>query len=158
MSIDAIFASFDARKIEPQTARGLVPPGWYTVVIAKTSTKTNNAGTGSYLELELQLIDSESKGRRVWDRLNLDNPNQTAVDIAKASLSAICHAVGVLTPQSPEELKDVPLEALVDIQPAKGADSESNIIKGYRPANAKEIKKVKAKAPSLSEPDDDLPF
>jgi uncharacterized protein YcbK (DUF882 family) len=159
MSIDAIFAGFNAAEIEPQSARGLVAPGWYTVVIDKTTSKINNAGTGSYLELEFQIVEGENKGRRVWDRLNLDNPNQTAVDIAKASLSAICHAVNVLTPQSPEELKDILLEALVAVQPAKGQYGESNIIKGYRPAQAQKPAKAKPKAPKLTEPeDDDLPF
>jgi hypothetical protein len=159
MSIDAIFAGFNAAEVEPQTARGLVEPGWHTVVISNTTTKINNAGTGSYLELELQVVDGPAKGRRVWDRLNLDNPNQTAVDIAKASLSAICHAVNVLTPQSPEELKDIPLDALVAVQPAKGQYGESNVIKGYRPSEAQTPAKAKPRAPKLTEPEDDsLPF
>jgi hypothetical protein len=164
MSIDAIFANFDASAVQPQTPRGLIEPGFYQVVIAKSTHKLNKAGTGSYLELELQIVDGPESGRRIWDRLNLDNPNETAVEIAKASLSAICHAVGVLTPQSPEDLHDIPLEANIAIQPAKGEYSESNVVRGYRAIETAQVVKATPKrstakpAPKLSEPDDDLPF
>lgn len=161
MSIDAIFGQFNAAEVEPQTARTLLPKGWYPVVISSTTNKINKAGTGSYLELELQVVDGEYKGRRVWDRLNLDNPNQTAVDIAKASLSSICHAINELTPSSPEDLKDKPLEALIDIQPAKGEYSESNVIRGYQAISGAKPK-AKAKKPTVAElaqdDDDSLPF
>lgn len=165
MSIDAIFGQFNAAEVEPQSARGLIEPGWYPAMIAKTSTKINKAGTGSYLELELEVVDGPSKGRRVWDRLNLDNPNQTAVEIAKSALSAICHSVGVLTPRTPEELKDKPLEIMMAIQPAKGEYGESNVVKGYRKAGGNDA----AKHPfqrmteadmmaNLMKPKDDLPW
>jgi hypothetical protein len=161
MSIDAILAGFNAAEVTPQTARTLLPKGWYTVVISNTTNKINKAGTGSYLELELQVVDGEHNGRRVWDRLNLDNPNQTAVDIAKASLSSICHAVGALTPRTPEDLKDKPLEALIDIQPAKGEYSESNVVRGYQAVQGSKPK-AKAKKPTVAQlaeaDDDELPF
>jgi hypothetical protein len=70
MSIDAIFGSFNAADVEPQAPRGLIDPGWYPAVINTSKTKINNAGTGSYLELEIEIIDGPAKGRRVWDRLN----------------------------------------------------------------------------------------
>jgi hypothetical protein len=162
MSIDAIFQSFNAAEVEPQTSRGLLEKGEYVVTIEKTSTKINRAGTGSYLELELQIVEGEAKGRRIWDRLNLDNPNQTAVDIAKASLSAICHSVGVLTPSSPEELKGIPLVAIIGIQPAKGEYSESNVVKGYAPVKKAAAPKASGrKSPAMAALDDDsdtLPF
>jgi hypothetical protein len=43
----------------------------------------------------------------IWSRLNLDNPK--AVEIARRDLSAICRAVGVLTPGDSSELHDLPL-------------------------------------------------
>jgi hypothetical protein len=168
MSIDAIFGQFNAADVEPQAARGLIEPGWYPAMISKTSTKINKAGTGSYLELEFEILDGPNKNRRVWDRLNLDNPSQTAVEIAKSALSAICHSVGVLTPKTPEELKDRPLEIMVGIQPAKGEYGESNVIKGYRKTGAEGVAKhpfrrmteddLAAKVAGLAKPNDDLPF
>lgn len=160
MSIDAIFANFNAGEVAPRTANELLSDGWHSVVIAKSKTKINNAGTGSYLELELEVIDGPNAKRRVWDRLNLDNPNQTAVDIAKAALSAICHAVGVLTPRDPAELHDKPLEALIGTQPAKGEYSASNVVKGYRaPGGLLATHPFQKMAnEDLSKPKDDLPW
>jgi hypothetical protein len=173
MSIDNIFAQFNAAEVEPSKPTAILPAGWYQVVIDKTTNKTNKAMTGSYLELELVIVDGEYKGRRIWDRLNLDNPNQTAVDIAKASLSAICHAINVLTPQGPEDLKDKPLDVKLAIQPAKGQYSESNVVKGYAPPGTESNRQdlvgtaaqamraaVAPKKPAapLDQPDDDLPF
>lgn len=158
MSIDDILAKFNAQEFVPSAPRTLVPKGWYSVVIAATRTKENNARTGSYLELELEIIEGEYKKRRIWDRLNLDNPNQTAVEIAKASLSAICHAVNVLTPQTAEEFCDRPLMALVDIQPAKGQYGESNIVRGYKPVEAPKPAPKRTPLVDLSQPSDDLPF
>jgi hypothetical protein len=160
MSIDAIFAGFNASNVQPLPERGPVPAGWYRCGINETTNRSNKAGTGSYLEIEFEVLDGEFAKRRIWDRLNLDNPNQTAVEIAMASLSAICHAVGVLTPKSPEELKDQILEVQVAVQPAKGSYGESNVVKGYRPPQGAKPK-AKAASPAakaLSEPTDDLPF
>ena len=43
---------------------------------------SSQAGTGSYLNLTFEILDGNYKGRKVWSRLNLDNPNQQAVQIA----------------------------------------------------------------------------
>lgn len=129
----SILDGFNAEEVEPQAVGGLIPDGWYPAMIARSQTKTTNSGTGRYLELEFEIVDGEAKGRRVWDRLNLDNPNPTAVEIARASLSAICHAVGVLKPSAEEDLHDKPMEIRVATQPAKGEYAASNVVKGYRP-------------------------
>ena len=68
------------------------------------------------------------------DRLNLNNPNQIAVDIAQRTLSAICHATGVMTPQHSSELHDKPLVVKVAVKAADGQYSASNEIKGYSSA------------------------
>ena len=154
-----ILAGFNATNFEPRKEYDLIPEGWYLAQIDASETKPTKAGTGHYLELTFVLLDGEHKERRVWDRLNLDNPNQTAVAIAQESLSAICHAVGVLTPKNPEELHDRPMQIKVGVQPAKGSYSASNIVMGYRATDAGQTGASPAKAaPKLSEPSDDLPF
>ena len=61
--------------------------------------KANKAGTGRLLQLIFQVIEGDYAHRRLWDRLNLEHPNATAVQFAHAGLSAICRAVGVLKPK-----------------------------------------------------------
>ena len=64
-------------------------------------------------------------------RLNLDNPNATAVQIARAELSAICRAVGVLAPSDSAELHNLPLVINVRCKKRSDTDEIANEIKGY---------------------------
>src|SRR5690606_1157839 len=70
--------------------------------------------------------------RIIWDRLNLINPNQTAVDIANRALAAICRAVGVLTPTDSSELHDRPFQVKVSVRPARDGVDATNEVRGYR--------------------------
>lgn len=86
--------SFDATGVEPAAPRDLLPPGKYPVHIVQSEMRPTRSGDGQYLWLELDVIEGPHQGRKIWDQLNLVNPNQQTVDIAQRTLSAICHAVG----------------------------------------------------------------
>ncbi|MGQ9636057.1 MAG: DUF669 domain-containing protein, partial [Bryobacteraceae bacterium] len=105
----AHLGNFDASQVEPTTTFDPIPAGKYLAMITASEMKPNKAGTGSYLELVFTIVEGEYKGRQLWGRLNLDNPNELAVKIARAELSAICRAVGVLTPRDSVELHNLPL-------------------------------------------------
>lgn len=122
---------FDANTIEPNVAYDPLPSGWYKAVIVESEEKPTKAQTGSYLQLTLEIIEGDHQGRRTFDRLNLNNPNQTAVDIANRTLSAICRAVGVMTPRSSSDLHDKPLMVKVAVKPATAEHAASNEVKGY---------------------------
>lgn len=122
---------FDASTVDPTESREPIPAGWYTVMIVASEMKPTKAGTGEYLELTMDVIDGEHQNRKLWHRLNLDNPNETAVEIAQRELSAICRAVGVMTPQDSGDLHDKPLQVKVSIRPAKGEYEATNEIKAF---------------------------
>ena len=126
----ANLGNFDASKVEPTTTLDPIPAGKYEAVITESEMKANKAGTGSYLQLAFQIIEGEHKNRLLWARLNLDNPNETAVKIANAELSAVCRAVGVLAPSDSTELHNLPL--IVHVRCKKRADTGeiTNEIKG----------------------------
>lgn len=124
--------NFNAQNVNPQTAFEPLPAGWYPVAITASESRPTKNGNGAYLHLELTVIDGNHKGRKVYDRLNLWNPNQTATEIAYRTLSAICHAVGVLEVGDSVQLHNLPLEAKVSIRAADGAYEASNEVKGYR--------------------------
>lgn len=130
------FNNFDASTVEPSDSYDLVPAGWYQAIIVESEQVATKAGTGSYLKLRFDIIDGEHSGRVLFDNLNLDNPNQIAVEIAYKALSAICRAVGVMKPESSSDLHDIPLMIKVGIQPAKGEYEASNRIKGYKAVGA----------------------
>ena len=122
---------FDAREVEPPTDFDPIPAGKYVAVITDSEMKPTKAGTGKYLQLAFQIIEGPYKNRFLWARLNLDNPNATAVQIARAELSAICRAVGVLAPKDSVELHNLPLVIHVRCKKREDTGEIVNEIKGY---------------------------
>lgn len=101
--------------------------------ISASDMKDTKSGNGRYLELEFTVLEGEFKGRKLWARLNLENPNATTVQIARAELSAICRAVGVMQPRDSMELHNLPLEIHVRCKKRTDVDEIVNEIKGYEP-------------------------
>lgn len=136
---------FNANEVEPAVGFDPIPAGKYLAVITESEMKPTKSGVGQYLQFTFQIIDGEHKGRLLWARLNLDNPNATTVKIARAELSAICRAVGVMAPKDSVELHNLPL--VIKVGHKKRADNNelANVIKGYEKKNA-----VAAAAPSAN--------
>jgi len=84
--------SFDATSVEPTTAYELLPAGKYRAQIVESEMRVTRNGMGQFLWLMLDILEGEQKGRKIFDQLNLVNPNPTTVEIAQRTLSAICHA------------------------------------------------------------------
>jgi hypothetical protein len=124
--------NFDASAVEPRASFEAIPAGVYDVVVVNSEKKTTKAGTGAFVELEMQILNGPYQNRKLWDRLNLWNPNDKAVAIARGTLSAICRAVGVLAPKDTAELHGKPLSCTVVVK--KDDDGNpTNEVKGYKP-------------------------
>lgn len=108
-----------------------LPAGRYTAMIVKSDLQATKAGNGSYLKLEIDIVDGQFKGRKLFENLNLDNPNQQAVNIAKATLANICRAVGVLHPKDSSELHMKPMSVMVSVEPERDGYPASNRIKRW---------------------------
>lgn len=138
--------NFNANEVEPSVGFEAIPAGKYQAVIVASDMKTNRAGDGEYLQLEFEIIEGEYKNRKLWTRLNLDNKNSDTVRIARADLSAICHAVGVIQPRDSADLHNLPL--IITVKCRKNPDGDIyNEIKGYA---AKESASVNATTPSAT--------
>lgn len=122
---------FDARNVEPMAEFEPLPAGKYLAAVVESEMKPTKNGSGSFLELKFQVLEGEHKGRHVWARLNLDNPNPLAVKIARAELSALCRAVGVLAPNDSVELHDLPVVITVRCRKRDDTGEMTNEIKGY---------------------------
>ena len=131
----ATLSGFNANNVEPATDFEPIPAGKYQAVITNSEMKQTKSGNGSYLELTFQVIEGEYKGRLLWARLNLENPNAMAVKIARGELSSICRAVSVLEPKDSSELHNLPLVVTVK-QKADDAGEIRNEIKGYAKKDA----------------------
>ena len=137
---------FDAQTTEPNDTFDPLPNGDYLCIITTSEMKPTKAGDGAYLELELQVIEGPYQGRKLWDRLNLNNANETTVKIAKGTLSAICRAVGVLQPTDSCELHDLPLMAKVACRKRDDTEELTNVIKSYKKRDA--VAAVPASSPA----------
>jgi len=126
----AELGNFDASKVEPATFEAL-PAGKYLAVITDSEMKPTKNGDGHFLQLAFTVIEGEHKNRVLFARLNLDNPNATAVKIARGELSAVCRAVGVLQPKDSVELHNLPLVITVKCKKRQDTDEIVNEIKGY---------------------------
>lgn len=123
--------NFDANQVEPAASFEPLPADKYLAVITASEMKPTKNGAGKYLELTFQVIEGQYKGRNVWARLNLENPNAMTVKIARGELSAVCRAVGVMQPSDSVELHNLPL--VITVKCKKRADNGeiTNEVKGY---------------------------
>ena len=131
----AIFAqTFDANSVEPSNF-DVYPAGKYLSQIVSSEMRPTKDGRGQYLFLELDILEGQFAGRKLFDRLNLVNDNPDTVDIATRTLSSICRATGQMQVKDSEQLHLIPLIADVRVRPPKGQYGESNSIR-YLPRNA----------------------
>jgi len=114
----------------------VLPAGKYKAVISASEEKQTKDGAGSYLSLTLTVIEGEYEKRKLFARLNLNNPNDVAAGIARQHLAQICKACGVLSPTTSADLHDIPMLVTVTVRPAKGEYEESNDVKKYEAAQA----------------------
>ena len=122
---------FDARQVDPASDFEPIPAGKYLAIITESAMKPTKSGSGSYLELVFEVIEGQFKARNLWARLNLDNPNPLTVQIARAELSAICRATGVMQPKDSIELHNLPLLLTVKCKKREDTGDITNEVKGY---------------------------
>ncbi|MBA2480446.1 MAG: DUF669 domain-containing protein [Planctomycetes bacterium] len=122
---------FNANTVEPSANFEPIPAGKYLAIINDSQMKDTKKGGGRFLELTFDVIDGEFKGRKLWTRLNLENPNPLTVKIAQGELSSICRALGVMTPNDSVELHGLPLVITVKLKKREDSSEMTNEIKGY---------------------------
>lgn len=146
---------FDARNEDLTAGPSFEPlaPGWYEVVIVESEEKDNRAGTGSYLELKMQVVKGPREGKNVWTRLNLRNPSEKAVAIARQQLGKICTACAeasandrLLAPTASSDLHMIPIEIYVTNREYDNKIQED--VKDFRAIGGAAPAKAEAAAPA----------
>jgi len=122
---------FNANEVEPTTAFEPLPAGKYIAAITASEMKPTKKKDGSYLQLEFTVLDGDCKGRKTWDRLCINHPNDLTQKIARGNLSAICRAVGVMQPKDSVELHNIPLVISVKCKKREDTGEITNEVKGY---------------------------
>ena len=133
------YTDYEETSFEP------IPEGQYVVILESSDLKTTKAGDGQYLKCSFQVIDGDYKGRKVVMNMNIENKNDTARNIGRSQLNALCKAANVLNPSDSCQLHDIPVIAKVKVvkDTYKGEEKMQNDItdfeaKGGAPAPAAE--------------------
>ena len=133
-----------------------ITPGVYDAMITESEMKATKAGDGAYLELKVQ-IDG---GRILFERLNLQNKNEKAVEIAYKTLKKICEAIGKTSIKDSAELHNKRFKVAVEVEKGKpytkdGETKEGrdqNVIKKWLPVTADTKKEAGVTAASSGAP------
>lgn len=128
--------TFDATNHETLGTYEALPAGWYNAAIDASEMKATKDGTGAYLQLSFKILDGFANGRKVFARLNLQNINPTAQEIAYKTLSSIMHATGQLRINDSAELHAIPMKIKLKVRAGDEKYEASNDITAYDNVNS----------------------
>lgn len=128
--------TFDATNHETLGSYEALPAGWYNAAIDASEMKATKDGTGAYLQLSFKILDGFANGRKVFARLNLQNSNPTAQEIAYKTLSSIMHATGQLRINDSQELHAIPMKIKLKVRAGDEKYEASNDITAYDNVNS----------------------
>ena len=136
--------AFNPNEHEAESDFAPLPPGDYHAFVEKAEVKETKKGDGSYLKLQLSITGEKYDGRKVFDNINLSNPNQKCVEIGIARMSALGQALGLTTITDSSELLEKIIIIKLKVKPAE-KDKYGNVIReaenevrAYKPANGTE--------------------
>jgi len=132
----ANLTGFNANEVEPTMSFDPLPAGKYVAAITASEMKPTKKGDGSYLQLEYTVLEGAYQGRKVWDRLCINHPNDLTQKIARGNLSAICRAVDVLQPNDSTDLHNLPLLITLKCKKREDNGEITNEVKGYAAAGS----------------------
>lgn len=127
---------FDVTEYEAQPVRSgwdPLPPGDYTACVTSTDLKATKAGNGEYIELTIEIMDGEFSGRKIWERLNVNNPSEQTVQIARSQLNQLATALGQVPLKDTDQLLEIPFTLTLDID---RKDNTRNRVMGYSSASS----------------------
>lgn len=119
----------------PPEKKPPMPPGCpgNCMITPEPVFQATKRGTGYFLKVEMIVLAGPYAGRKLWDRLNVSNPNPRAEQIAKSQLKKLCLACGISNLQSKAEL----LGKIV--RPKIKVDGIYNAVIGYDVADMAEL-------------------
>lgn len=111
---------FDVSEVPPASGGfELLEPGDYRLEASEISDEqATKDGTGAYVTIKYSVIEGEREGAQIFSNYNIKNKNPKAEEIAWRELSALGHAVGVLSGDS-DALLYKPFLARIGIEKSK---------------------------------------
>ena len=130
--------SIDCTQEVEKITRELLPVGDYLAHVIDDEMKPTKKGDGKYVELTIECLEQPHKGRWLFDRLNVVNPNKTAVEISERTLASIGKACGLATLSDTSQLKGIPMIVSVKIEKSEQY-GDRNVVSGYKVAKGNQV-------------------
>lgn len=122
--------AIDFEQVEDRKSFDVIPPQDVVAAIVGSEYKQNKKQNGYSLNFEVQILEGEFQGRKLWPLLNIDNPSADAVRIAQAELKEILVATDMLGKfgDDTEVLHNIPFIATLKVvPPVYEKDAQGNV-------------------------------
>ena len=116
----------------------LLPEGLYSAMIAKAEVGQTKSGTGTKIDLRLDITGPAHQGRVIFAAINIRNQSAKAEEIGRQQLGEIMRAIGLPRLEDSDQLVGGQLQIKVKVrQPspddvARGYTQARNDVGGYR--------------------------
>jgi len=129
---------FDTGSMEPPKDFELLPPGWYGAYVEETELKPTKKNDGWFLAVTFNIVSPEEfSGRKVFENMNLQNPNPKAVEIGQRALCGLGQAVGIPACPDTDLLLNKMMEMKIAIKTGKPSAAypdpqPENVVREFR--------------------------
>ena len=112
-----------------------IPAGLYKMMIESSEVVSNKAKTGEILKLTFSILEGKFTGKKLFENINISNPNAQCVEIGLKALAQIGKAVKIPRPSDSAQLHNLPLMGRVAVvkDTYTGPDALKNELKAYSP-------------------------
>lgn len=120
-------AGFDAASLPPMDDYTPLVPGKYICQITGAEIKQTKTRTGHGLTFSLTVLDGPHAGRKVFDFINIDNPNSICQEIGRRVLAALVLASGLQRLGPVAELNGKVVVAHVKVGKDQNGNDRNNV-------------------------------
>ena len=111
----------------------LLPDGEYEFMVEKVEEKETKAGTGTYLNCTYSIVGEKYKNRKVFDLMNINNPNEVAERIGRGRLHKLAEACDCVDMEDSDMLIDRVFKGMVGVEKGTGGYKDKNVVSKFVP-------------------------
>jgi len=138
----------------------LIPDGEFEFIVEKAELKQTKAKTGHYLNFTYSIVGDKYENRKVFDLINIDNPNEIAQRIGRGRLHKLAEACGCVEVDDSDLLIDKVFRGMLGVEKGTGGYEDKNVVKKFIPKGGSKPEPASKEATGGANPwdDDEQPF
>lgn len=132
-----LIPNYNPKKVEAQTEFDALPAGDYAMIATEGEIKDTKAMNGKYVQFTNEVIEGQYKGRKLWTRFNVVNPNDKAVQIGRSQLKQFAESIKNPDANDVSAFLNKPFVGKVTMK-NDAQHGASNDVKGFKPYGVQE--------------------